>query len=60
MVNINNAGAGVFKMLAATKSYENICFSDQHYQPAKMNSQVSVLMVQYLVAVSYELELWMV
>ena len=29
----------------------------QHYQPAKINLQVSVLMIEYLVATSYEL--WM-
>ena len=47
-------------MLATSNSYGNICFFDQHYQPGKINSQVSVLMIEYLVAVSYELKLWMV
>ena len=37
-VNVNN-------------SLENIHCSNQHYQPGKKTSQVSVLMIEYLVAV---------
>ena len=42
-------------MLATSKSCGNICFFDQHDLPG---SQVSVLIIEYLVAVSFEL--WMV
>ena len=42
-------------MLATRKSYGNICFFDQSYQPGKIISQVSILMIKYLVAVSFEL-----
>ena len=45
-------------MLATNKSCENIYFSNQHYQRGKITSQVSVLMMEYLVGVSFEL--WMV
>ena len=58
LVNINNSGTVVFNMLATSKSRANICFFNQHYQPGKITSQVSVLMIEYLVAVSFEL--WMV
>ena len=33
-------------------------FFDQHYQQGKMTSQVSVLIIEYLASVSFEL--WMV
>ena len=49
--------ASVFNMLATSKSPWNICFFDQHYQPGKTTSQVSVLMIECLSAASYEL--WM-
>ena len=45
-------------MLATSNSSGNIYFFDQHYQPGKMTSQVSTLMIEYLAAVSFEL--WMV
>ena len=48
----------MFNMLATSKSRANICFFNQHYQPGKITSQVLVLMIEYLVAVSFEL--WMV
>ena len=56
--NINNSGTAVFSILATSNSCGNICFFVKHYQPVKITSQVSVLMVEYLVAVFYEL--WMV
>ena len=54
---MNNSGAAVFNMLATSKLCGNIWFFDQNYQPGKTNSYVSVLMIEYLVAVSFEL--WM-
>ena len=50
--------AEVLHMLTTRKSFGNVCFFDQHYQPFKITSQVSVLMTEYLVVVSFEL--WMV
>ena len=47
--------AEVLHMLTTRKSFGNVCFFDQHYQPFKITSQVSVLMTEYLVAVSFEL-----
>ena len=35
----------------------NMHFSYQHYQPGKITLRVSVLMIEYIVAASYEL--WM-
>ena len=58
LVNINNSGATVFHTLATKKSCGNIYFSDQHYQPGKTTSEVSVPMIEYLAVVSFEL--WMV
>ena len=55
MVNINNSGAAVFKMLATNKSCGNIYFFDLHNQPGGITSKVSVLINYYLAAVSYEL-----
>ena len=43
LVNINISGAEVFNMLVASKSYN----FDQHYQPGKKISQVSILMIEY-------------
>ena len=57
LLNINNLGEAVFNMLATSKSCGNICFFDQHYQPGTITSQVSVLMIEYLVAVSFELSM---
>ena len=46
----------MFNMLTRTsKSCENKCCFDQHYQSGKITSKVSVLMIQYLVVVFYEL-----
>ena len=55
LVNRNNSGAAVFNMLASSKSCGNKFLFDQHYQPGKLTSQVSVLMIEYLVSVSFEL-----
>ena len=46
-----------FNVLATGMSCGNIHCLYQHYQPGKINLQVSVLMIEYLVATSYEL--WM-
>ena len=54
LVNINNP---VFNMLATNKSCGNTYFFDQYYQPGKINSQVSVLIIEYLVALSFELRM---
>ena len=58
LLNICNSGAVVFNMLATSNWCANLCFFYQHYQPGKATSQVSVLMIEYLVVVSFEL--WMV
>ena len=50
-VKINNSEAAVFNMLTTSKLCGVICFYDQHYHPGNINSQVSVLMIEYLVAV---------
>ena len=48
----------VFNILATSKSCGNMHCSYQHHQPGKITLLVSVLMIEYLVAMSYEL--WMV
>ena len=47
-----------FSILATSRSCENIHCSYQHYQPGKITLHFSVLMIEYLVATSYEL--WMI
>ena len=49
--------AEVFSILATGRSCGNIRCSYQHYQPGKVTLHFSVLMIEYLVATSYEL--WM-
>ena len=49
--------AEVFSILATSTSYGNIHCSYQHYQPGEITLHFSVLMIEYLVAMSYEL--WM-
>ena len=49
--------AEVFSILEASRSCGNIHCSDQHYQQGKTTLHFSVLMIEYLVATSYEL--WM-
>ena len=49
--------AEVFSILATSRSCGNIHCSYQHYQPGEITLQVSMLMIEYLVSVSYEL--WM-
>ena len=41
--------------LVTSKSGGHIRFFDQHYKPGKITSQVSFLMIEYLVGVSFEL-----
>ena len=50
--------AEVFSILATSRSSRNIYCSYQHYQPGKITLHFSVLMIEYLVATSYEL--WMI
>ena len=54
----NDSVAEVFNILATTRSFGNINYSYQHYEPGKMTLLVSVLMNEYLVATTYEL--WMI
>ena len=49
--------AAVISMLTTSRSCRNICCFDQNYQPRKITLQVSFLIIEYLVAVSFEL--WM-
>ena len=51
----NESVAVVFNILAASSSCGNIHCSYQHYQLGKITLQVSVLMIEYLVATPYEL-----
>ena len=48
----NESVADVFNILATSRSCGNIHCSYQHYQPGKINLQVLVLMIEYLVATS--------
>ena len=50
--------AEVFSILAITRSCGNIHCYYQHYQTDKITLHFSVLMIKYLVAMSFEL--WMV
>ena len=54
----NDLVAEVFNILATSRSCENVHCSYQHYQTGKITLPVSVLMMEYLVAASYEL--WMI
>ena len=45
----------MLSILTLSKACGNICYFDKRYQTGKIISQVSVLMIEYLVAVSYEL-----
>ena len=51
----NDSVAEVFNILATRRSLGNMHYSYQHYQPGKITLQVSVLMIEYIVATSYEL-----
>ena len=56
----NESVVAVFNILATSSSCGNIHCSYRHYQQGKMNLQVSELMIEYLVAPSYELPyLWL-
>ena len=46
----NESVTDVFNILATSRSCGNIHCSYQHYQPGKINLQVLVLMIEYLVA----------
>ena len=45
--------AELFNMLATSRSCGNIRCFDQNYQPGKITLQVSVLIIKYLVAMSF-------
>ena len=53
----NDSVAEISSILATSRSCGNIHCSYQHYQTAKITLKVSVLIIEYLVATSYEL--WM-
>ena len=50
----NESVAAVFNILTASRSRGNIHCPYQQFQPGKITLQVSVLMIEYLVAMSYE------
>ena len=50
----NNSAASVFNMLVTSRSCGNIYCFDQNYQLGEITLQVSVLLIKYLVAVSFE------
>ena len=49
----NNSVAAPFNMLVTSRSYGNLRCFDQNCQPDYITFQVSVLIIQYLVAVSF-------
>ena len=49
----NNSVAAPYNMLATSSSCGNIDCFDQNYQPGKITLQVSVLIIKYLVAMSF-------
>ena len=49
----NNSVAELFNTLTTSRSSGNICCYDQNYQPGKIALQDSVLIIKYLVAVSF-------
>ena len=49
----NNSVAAPFNMLATSRSFGNIRCSNQNYQQGKTTFQVLVLIIKYLVAVSF-------
>ena len=51
----NDSVAEVFDILATSRLCGNIHCSYQHYPPGKITLQVSLVMIEYLVATSYEL-----
>ena len=48
----NNSVTALFNMLETSSSCGNICF-DQNYQPGKITLKDSVIIIKYLVAVSF-------
>ena len=57
-IMVDESMAAVFNILTTSSSCGNIHCSYQHYQLGKITLQVLVLIIEYLVATSYEL--WMV
>ena len=51
----NDSVAEVFNILATSRSCGKVHCSYQHYQPGETTLQVSVLMIEYLAALSDEL-----
>ena len=49
----NSSVAAPFNMLATSRSCENTRCFDQNYEPGKITLQVLVLVIKYLVAVSF-------
>ena len=49
----NNSVAAPFNMFPTSRSCRNVCCFDQSYQPSKITLPVSVLIIKYLVAVSF-------
>ena len=49
----NNSVVAPFNMLTTSRSSGNIHCFDQNYQPGKITFPVSVLIIKYLVAVSF-------
>ena len=49
----NNSVAAPFNILATNRSCRNIRCFDQNYQPGKITLHISVLIIKYLVAVSF-------
>ena len=45
--------AALFNMLAASRPCGNILCFDQNYRPGKITLQASVLIIKYLVAMSF-------
>ena len=50
----NNSVEALFNMSATSRSCINIHCFNQNYQPGNITLQVSVLIIKYLVAVSFE------
>ena len=49
----NNSLAALFDMLATSRSCGNIWRFDQNYQPGTITLQDTILIIKYLVAVSF-------
>ena len=49
----NDSVAKIFNILESSRSCGSIHFSHEHYQPGKITLQHPVLMIEHLVAMSY-------